>query len=171
VKNLIIIRGLSGSGKTTLANLICDGLKDRFMVSADDFFTDENGVYTFNHLKIKEAHGWCKNECKEAMEGGWGVIVVHNTFTRKWEVDPYMEMARKNEYQVRVVSLYDGGLSDHELSDRGLHNLPPHQVRKQRVRWDSDVYRVRRPMEHHPTTQTPLGYRGHGGFHKKNRHW
>lgn len=162
MKQLILIRGLSGSGKTTLAETICGDLDDRFMVSADDFFTDDKGVYTFEVDKLKEAHQWCQKETEDAMnedfiDGGYDVIVVHNSFTRKWEVDPYMELAKKNDYQVQVINLYDGGLSDRELSERGVHNLPPHQIQKQRKRWEKDVYREPKPR-YQPQYHAPYPY-------------
>ncbi len=145
MKQLILVRGLSGSGKTTLAESICGDLEDRFMVSADDFFVDDSGVYNFNHEALKEAHSWCQKECQDAMEDGYQIIVVHNTFTRKWECDPYMEMASTNDYTVQVVNLYDGGLSDRQLSERCEHNVPSHVIQRQRKRWDKDVYREKRP--------------------------
>lgn len=147
MKQLILIRGLSGSGKTTLADIICGDLEGRFMVSADDFFIDDSGVYNFNHESLKEAHEWCQKECQDAMGDDYDVVVVHNTFTRKWECDPYMEMANKNNYSVQVINLYDGGLSDRQLSERCEHDVPSHVIQKQRKRWDKDVYREKRP--HH----------------------
>jgi len=191
VKQLIVIRGLSGSGKTTLAETICGDLEGRFMVSADDFFVDDSGVYSFDHSKLKEAHKWCQDEVLEAIEDGFDVVVVHNTFTRKWEVDPYMNMAKENDYQVQVINLYDGGLSDRDLSERCEHNLSPHLIQKQRRRWDKDVYRERkrdhynhapRPP-HHPHQYNPYPqqynpyqghhneYRGGGQYQKRGRNW
>ena len=195
MKQLIIIRGLSGSGKTTLADTICGDNEGRFVVSADDFFTDEHGSYSFDHTKIKEAHKWCQSECVEAMEDGFDVVVVHNTFTRKWEVDPYLKMAQDKEFQVQVINLYDGGLSDRELSDRCGHNLPPHLIQKQRKRWDKDVYRKKKydnyahvprhpqyynpyphqhspyPHQHNPYHRHHNDHRNGDSYQKRGRNW
>lgn len=164
MKTLIVIRGLSGSGKSTIASLICSGNEDRLMISSDDYFTSEDGVYSFDFTKLKEAHEWCKSEVASAMDEEWGVIVVHNTFTRKWEVDPYLNLASKNAYQVQILSMFDGGLSDLQLSQRGLHSLPTHQIQKQRNRWENDVYRDQ------PRHELPHQNR-FGGIQKKNRNW
>ena len=175
MKQLILVRGLSGSGKTTLAETICGEIEDRFKVSADEFFVDDSGVYTFNHEALKEAHGWCQKKCLEAMEDGFQVIVVHNTFTRKWECDPYMEMANKNDYLVQVISLYDGGLSDRQLSERGEHNVPPHVIQTQRKRWDKDIYREKRPPQYNPQQNfNPYSQdrrNPHGGYRRKDSRW
>lgn len=176
MKQLILIRGLSGCGKTTLANTICGDNESRTMMSADDFFVDENGVYNFNHEVLKEAHGWCQKECQEAMEYDYEVVVVHNTFTRKWEVDPYMELASVNGYSVQVLNLYDGGLSDFELSKRCEHDVPPHVIQKQRKRWDKDVYRNKRPTQqfnpyHQPRRHHNPQYNNRGKFYRKDSQW
>ena len=131
------------------------------MVSADDFFVDDSGVYNFNHEALKEAHSWCQKECLEAMEDGYQIIVVHNTFTRKWECDPYMEMATNKDYSVQVLNLYDGGLSDRQLSERCEHDVPTHVIQRQRKRWDKDVYREKRPHNYNQPQYNPYPPRPH----------
>jgi ABC-type glutathione transport system ATPase component len=147
MKNLILIRGLSGSGKTTLADLIVGDDPNKAEVCADDFFIDESGVYKFEFEKLKEAHQWCQEECRQMMEEGVETIVVHNTFTRKWECEPYFKIAENGGYEVTVVSLYDGGCSDSALQERCVHGLSLHQISEQRKRWDLNVYphRTNRP--------------------------
>ena len=171
MKQLILVRGLSGSGKTTLAETICGELEDRFMVSADDFFVDDSGEYNFNHEALKEAHTWCQKECLEAMEDSYQTIVVHNTFTRKWECDPYMEMANKNDYAVQVINLYDGGLSDRQLAERCEHDVPAHVIQKQRRRWDKDVYREKRPQNYNYNQHPPRHFNPHYNPHHYNPHY
>ena len=147
---MILIRGLSGSGKTTLARTICGENSDRIMLSADDYFTNEDGSYNFDPNSLKDAHEWCKEQASSAVADEYGVVVVHNTFTRKWEIDPYRELGESNGYIVQIINLYDGGLSDRELSDRGVHNIPPYVIQKQRKRWDKDVYRERKNDNQRP---------------------
>lgn len=151
-KRMIIIRGLTGSGKTTLADLICDGFEDteadekpvencRISVSSDDYFYDDEGNYKFIPDQIKSAHRWCLNEVESCATLGYEVIVVHNTFTRKWEIDPYVQTALNHGYAVNVVSLHDSGLTDIQLAERSPHGVPVSNIRKQRERWEFDVYR------------------------------
>lgn len=187
MKQLILIRGLSGSGKTTLAETICGESESRIMVSADDFFINDDGEYSFDYTKLKEAHSWCQTETQEAMEDDYEVVVVHNTFTRKWEVDPYMKLAKDCGYQVQVINLYDGGLSDRQLSERCEHSISPHLIQKQRKRWDKDVYRERKHTPQHQGyyppppgyyPPPPQGYyhpqenrRPQGRFQKRGNNW
>lgn len=151
-KIMIIIRGLSGSGKKTIANLICDeesmeylddpeGTPERVSISADDYFYDEDGSYKFNPEEFKAAHEWCKNEVEVCAKQGYEVIVVHNPFTRKWEVDPYFQIAISNGYRISVLNLYDSGLNDAQLASRSEQDIPVHNIRKQRQRWELDVFR------------------------------
>ncbi len=180
---LILIRGLSGSGKSTLARTICGDLGSRIMLSADDYFTNEDGSYNFDPNSLKQAHEWCKKQAAIAIEDEYDVVVIHNTFTRKWEIDPYRELGEQKGYQVQILNLYDGGLSDRELSDRGVHNIPPYVIQKQRKRWDKDVYREKRydQGQHRGYNQRHnRGYdnRGYdnreydrGGYYKRTPKW
>ena len=61
MKKLILIRGLSGAGKTEHAELIVGDHEDRAEITVDRFFEDDNGTYTFDFTRIKEAYEWCKN--------------------------------------------------------------------------------------------------------------
>jgi adenylate kinase family enzyme len=142
-KTIVIIRGLTGSGKTDLANLIVSDQEDRIMISVDDYFTQEDGSYLFKPESLKDAHAWCLSEVKSAFDEGWGVFVVHNVFSRKWEVDPYINAARSSGYRIHVVNLYDRGLNDSQLARFNDHDIHPGTIQRQRKRWDKDVYRER----------------------------
>lgn len=148
-QQIILIRGLSGSGKTSLANIIVGDDENRTAVSVDDYFTDDAG-YSFDPNKLKEAHTWCKEEVERCLKDGFEVVCVHNTFSRKWECDPYIELARENGYELHVLNLYDAGLNDQQLAERNVHGVPSHIIQSQRKRWDKDVYRERKaPAPHH----------------------
>ena len=141
IRKLILIRGLSGSGKTTLADIICTDEDSCISISADDYFYDEDDNYKFDPEQLKEAHDWCKQEVDTCMTQQFDTIVVHNSFTRKWEVDPYLQLASVHKYQVTVVSLFDSGLNDHQLMARSPHKIPLGSIRSQRRRWEHDVFR------------------------------
>lgn len=140
-KKLILIRGLSGSGKTTLADMICTDESSCISISVDDYFYDEEDNYEFDASQLKEAHEWCKQEAETCMTQNFKVIVVHNTFTRKWEVEPYLQLASSHKYEIMVVSLFDSGLNDHQLMARSPHKIPLGSIRTQRKRWEHDVFR------------------------------
>jgi len=143
---LVLIRGLSGSGKTSLMELIVGSSEycpeDRASVSVDDFFMNDEGDYQFDPTQLKAAHEWCLDTATEFVKDeDLEVVVVHNVFSRKWEIDPYMEMGRAHGCTIHVVNLYDRGLNDAQLSKHSVHDVHPGIVQKQRKRWDKDVYR------------------------------
>jgi len=138
---LVLIRGMSGSGKTTfgksLLNIGSPLIYSFF--AADDFFVDEEGNYNFNPKKLPYAHEWCQGKVENSMSNRLSSrIVVHNTFTQRWEMEPYLQLADKYDYSVTVVSLYDGGCSDEELVSRNQHGVDIKGISNMRERWEHD---------------------------------
>jgi ABC-type molybdenum transport system ATPase subunit/photorepair protein PhrA len=124
MKTLYIIRGIAGSGKTTFANTIVDSIA---VCEADQYFVDkETGEYKFNPDEIKIAHQWCKDEVENRMKYNqdtygldYSEIVVSNTFTQEWEMDPYFKLAEKYGYRVfsMIVENRHGGKNTHGVPD------------------------------------------------------
>jgi predicted kinase len=130
MKRLYLIRGLPGSGKSTLARKITP-----HNVAADTYFHD--GVeYRFDPTRLGQAHVWCHQLTKNNLISGCPEFAVHNTFSRRWEMEKYHEMARKNSYDVVEIDLFDGGFSDEELAKRNIHNVPIETIAKMRARWE-----------------------------------
>ena len=96
-KELFLLRGLPGSGKSTLARSL-GGMH----MEADKYFMS-SGKYEFDASKLRDAHNWCQNAVRVGMETQGQKIVVSNTFTQEWEMDPYYKLAE--QYGYRVYSL------------------------------------------------------------------
>lgn len=121
-KNLFLLRGLPGSGKSTLAKMMSDT-----HFEADMYFVDENGNYNFDVTKLKEAHTWCQDQVNMSMilnitTGDNSVIVVSNTFTQEWEMEPYYKLANAYGYKVfsLVVENRHGGVNSHGVPEDKL---------------------------------------------------
>jgi len=130
MKSLILLRGLPGSGKSTLAKKLGGA-----HFEADMYFTNENGQYIFNGADIKKAHEWCQNEVQLAMilnhtTGTNENIVVSNTFTQEWEMEPYYKLAET--YGYRVFSL----IVENRHGGENLHNVPEDKIEVMRKRFE-----------------------------------
>lgn len=132
VGDLILLRGLPGSGKTTLASIIlqCPGVNAPDILSADNFFTDDNGNYNFDSTKLKEAHNSCQLKCAERMKLEVSRIVVANTFTEKWEMEKYYEMAERYRYRVHSV------IVENRHDGKNVHNVPDEKVQQMENRFE-----------------------------------
>ena len=125
--DLILLRGLPGSGKSTLAKVILQlpSNSEPEILSADDFFVDDEGHYNFDSTKLKEAHNYCQFRCSERMRQQKAKIVVANTFTQEWEMDEYFKMAERYNYRVHTVIVENrhGSGNVHGVPEDKLHQM------------------------------------------------
>lgn len=124
MKSLFLLRGCPGAGKSTLAKAIGGS-----HVEADMFFLKEN-EYKFDPLLLKEAHEWCKKKVETAMSKGADKVVVSNTFTRKWEMSTYYELAEK--YGFTVFSL----IVENRHGGKNIHGVPDERILQMKERFE-----------------------------------
>ena len=128
---LILLRGLPGSGKTTLAKIILQlrSTDEPEILSADDFFEDNEGDYNFDPTKLKEAHNYCQFRCSERMWQQKAKIVVANTFTQEWEMDEYFKMAERYNYRVHTVVV------ENRHGNENIHGVPEDKLQQMKNRF------------------------------------
>jgi predicted kinase len=128
MKELYLIRGIPGSGKSTFAHHVWE---DYAICEADKFFYDKDGNYNFDASKLREAHEWCRQEVKKRMEENlitpqyYPEIVVSNTFTQEWEMEPYFKLAEQYGYKVFsfIIENRHGGKNIHGVPDQKLEQM------------------------------------------------
>lgn len=117
-----IIRGIPGSGKTTHAKKI---LHADIVIEADDFFT-KNGKYKFNAAYLPEAHAHALKRFSLAIADSKNKdksIAACNTFSRRWEIAPYIEACKKAGVDYSVIRM-DGTFQNvHNVPDYVVHNM------------------------------------------------
>ena len=118
---LFLIRGLPGSGKTTLATALADAT-GAVHVETDQFFETTQG-YRFDGTMLRDAHEWCQNTARGLLAKGQDVIVA-NTFTRLWEMRPYLDMG----FPVQVIEC--------KSQFQNIHGVPESSIQKMRERWE-----------------------------------
>lgn len=128
---MILVRGLPGSGKTTFARALAQTVTPSVIIAADDYFTSEDGDYNWDPNRLKQAHTACQERARSAFESG-RTVIVHNTFTTRKEMEPYVKIAQGD---VEVYSIFDGGLSDEQLAERNVHGVPVESIKRMRDRW------------------------------------
>jgi predicted kinase len=118
----VIIRGLPGSGKSTIAK----AMRGFAHYEADMFFMVA-GEYRFDAALIGEAHSWCQRQARQALSQG-DHVVVSNTFSRKWEIQPYFDMCK--EFGVEPLIVEAKG------KFQNVHNVPEQVIQRMLDRWE-----------------------------------
>jgi len=92
---------------------------------ADMYFIDEEGNYNFDGSKIKDAHKWCQSFVETDMVLEYPKIVVSNTFTQEWEMEPYFKLAKEYGYTVFTILVENrhGGVNQHGVPEDKLQMM------------------------------------------------
>jgi len=124
-KVLTICRGIPGSGKSTFAKTLGGQHYE-----ADMYFIDEEGNYNFDGSKIKDAHKWCQSFVETDMVLEYPKIVVSNTFTRDWEMEPYFKLAKEYGYTVFTIVV------ENRHGEVNQHGVPQDKLEQMRNRFN-----------------------------------
>lgn len=131
IGDLILLRGIPGSGKSTLGEVILQTPSNSKpeILSADDFFLDNDGNYIFDGSKIKEAHNYCQFRCSERLRQGIARVVVANTFTQDWEMDVYFDMAKRYNYRIHTIVV------ENRHDGENVHGVPKDKLQQMKDRF------------------------------------
>lgn len=99
--------------------------------------------YRWSGHLLGKAHRWCADEVDRLFgENKADLIVVHNTFDKRWTMEPYFRLADAHEVRVHVLDMLDGGLSVHDLAERTEHAVPKETILGMRAGWEHDWRRA-----------------------------
>lgn len=129
-KICFIMRGLPGSGKSTNVQAIKLQHKNALVVSADSYFSAEDGSYEFSKDRLAEAHEMCRKVVEQAAEKGLRHIVVDNTNIMRWEMGEYFRLAKLFNYVVLLVEPRTPWAMDATvLAAKNTHGVPEEHIR------------------------------------------
>jgi len=123
-QHIILLRGLPGAGKTTFAKLISENNTYPFF-SVDDYFTDENGNYKFDFSENYKAYAACISNTEEAIKSGYTKVIIHNTFTLDWELEPYFKLCKKYNCSLFVLTVenFHNGINNHDITAEQVQRM------------------------------------------------
>lgn len=128
-RTLWLIRGASGAGKTHLATILESSLISSIAISADDFRQDQYGRYVYDPAQNATVHLRCFHQVDELMRSkNYEHVIVHNTFTRRWELDQYYELAERLDWRVSEI------VCNNRFPN--VHAVPDEQINKQWERFE-----------------------------------
>ena len=127
MQKMILVRGLPGSGKSTLARELWSQSTSTDWHETDAWFNLYNDQ-KFDASKLKTAHDWCQQETIRSAKEGFSVV-VSNTFTQEWEMQPYFDIAKK--YNMQVVTL----VVENRHGNASVHSVPASTIEKMKNRF------------------------------------
>ncbi|MDT8328141.1 MAG: AAA family ATPase [Roseovarius sp.] len=123
---IYIIRGLPGSGKSTLGNTLLKAKIVDKVCEADHYMINGSGEYVFDQNRLMECHSRCQTDTRAALQSGLNVAVC-NTFTKIWEMEFYLEIAKDNRYTLAVIKC--------EGNYGSVHGVPKSKINEMRSRF------------------------------------
>ena len=141
MSKLILIRGLPGSGKSTMAKkMLNDGVVDRRFEAdmwlclhsaydGNEFigFEPRGCAYRWTPMRAKAAHKACIEATTRTLRGGFSVV-VSNTFTQAWEMQPYIDAAKAHGAEVEII------VAKGEFGS--IHNVPEETIAAMKARFE-----------------------------------
>lgn len=122
-----ILSGIPGCGKSTHAKRLRedDATRSTLIVSADDFFVGDDGVYRFDATQIGRAHANCFRLMIGYLDSfeprGEAHLIVDNTNLSAAEISPYVLAA--NAYGCLDVTIYRFNIHPEHAFARQTHGV------------------------------------------------
>ena len=129
MKHVIILVGIPGAGKSSFANKAGGAV-----VSADAYFTNTEGDYDFDAVKIGDAHADCLRKFVDLLQAKEDSIIVDNTNTRVSEIAPYAALALAYGYSHEIIIIE---CSIDLAITRNTHDVPAKTISDMALRINS----------------------------------
>lgn len=127
--NCIIMISAQGAGKSSLSK----DLKEKYggyIVSADEYWTFDNGDYVFSLDKLGDAHNWAFSQfCYHVYR--FRNIYVDNTNARLDDILKYAKHAQNNGYNVYILEPEtEWRYNVDSLLEKNVHNVPREAIER-----------------------------------------
>ena len=89
---------------------------------------NDQGMYEFNTVLLEAAHKGCIAMAEQYLKDDRSPVIVHNTFSRDWEMEPYRALAECYGAQLFVI----------EMSQQfeNVHDVPEEVVNQMKERFE-----------------------------------
>jgi len=112
-------------------------------IIVEEYYAYDELVKKHGFSIVVENHKKNQDQVAGWMFLGEESIIVDNTFVCRWEMQPYLDLAKEHGYEVNVIDLFDGGCyDDQDLVERSKngneHNVPLDVIQRMRDSYEHD---------------------------------
>ena len=105
-KQVIIIRGLPGSGKSYYLKQLTSKLESaQFNIHSTDQYFYQEEQYNFDKTKLEQNHKLNQQAFEQSLIKQTPLVICDNTNIKHWQRKPYIQLAQKYGYQVKIISI------------------------------------------------------------------
>ena len=126
-QELILVRGIPGSGKSKAAERVVRTIGENAVHLESSMYFKADDDYKFKSTQIKESHLWCLRVAKAKLLEG-KTVVVANTFTRMWEMEPFLTLASNMKIPTIVLKAVGTG--------KNKMGVPEGTIKHMTQRWE-----------------------------------
>ncbi|XP_023213130.1 NEDD4-binding protein 2-like 2 [Centruroides sculpturatus] len=96
---MFIIRGPSGTGKETLSSMIASLYPESDVISAKLYYSLPLAERR-TRFNARKSHAWCRRRAEDGCKENKPILIIRNTNVRRWEIQPYLKLAKDFQYTV-----------------------------------------------------------------------
>ncbi|KAG8179405.1 hypothetical protein JTE90_026305 [Oedothorax gibbosus] len=135
-KVMFILRGPPSTGKATLSEMLTTTYPEAEFCCADSYFKNSFASPVRSKASIADSHVYCEKKAKEACLSNAKTIIVQNTHIRKWEMQPYLDLAAEFHYTViMAITLYRFDVTPEALLANNTDGLDIRYFRNRLRQW------------------------------------
>ena len=103
---VVLLCGVPGAGKSHYIRSVTSKLQpEQFSIHCTDQYFYQDGQYVFDKSKLEQNHKLNQQAFEQSLKKQTPLVICDNTNIKHWQRKPYIQLAQKHGYQVKIISI------------------------------------------------------------------